>query len=112
MSAVDQFTRTLDYLRIRKRGYQIAFGNNRLVVGVRTAYLRAFGGFAGQQVLIDLARFCRAAETCVIAGDRDKTLILEGRREVFLRIQQHMRLSPEQLYQVYAGQNFNEEKKE
>lgn len=111
MGARDALAGALDYLRLRKRGYQLTFGNNNVVAGIRRAYLRAFGNYAGQAVLIDLARFCRAAETCVIAGDHDRTLILEGRREVFLRIQAHLRLQPEQLYALYAGQNFNEEPK-
>jgi hypothetical protein len=54
-------------------------------------------------VLDDLARFCRANESCVVPGDRDKTLILEGRREVWLRIQQHLHLTEEQLMQLYSG---------
>lgn len=112
MSARDAVASTLEFLRIRKRGYQLTFGNNQVVITLRAAFRRAFGSYAGQAVLIDLARFCRAGETCVIAGDHDRTLILEGRREVFLRIQEHLRLQPEQLYALYAGQNFNEEKKE
>ncbi len=112
MGAPEVFTRTIEYLRLRRRGYQLTFHNSNFVVGLRAAYLRAFGNYAGQAVMIDLARFCRAAETCVIPGDHDRTLVLEGRREVWLRIIQHLRLQPEQLYALYAGQNFNEEEKE
>jgi hypothetical protein len=36
--------------------------------------------------IADLEEFCRAKRTCVIPGDRDMTMILEGRREVYLRI--------------------------
>ena len=111
MGAPD-FSSAIEYLRLRRRGYQLTFRNNNIVAGLRNAYLRAFGNYAGQAVMIDLARFCRADETCVIPGDHDRTLVLEGRREVFLRIVQHLRLQPEQLFALYAGQNFNEEKKE
>lgn len=64
----------------------------------------------GQTFLRDLARFCRANETCVVPNDRDKTLVLEGRREVWLRIQNHLGLSTEELMQLYAGPEINAEK--
>lgn len=77
---------TLAFLLERKRSYQSAFST------------------APQQIaLIDLASFCRANETCVVPGDRDRTLVLEGRREVWLRIQQHLNLTPEQLFMLFAG---------
>jgi len=71
---------TLSQFRRRKNDYELAFGSP-----------------AGQQVLADLARFCRAHETCAVPGDRDRTLLLEGRREVFLYIQQNSKLSEQQL---------------
>jgi hypothetical protein len=108
----DAASSIIDYLRLRRRGYQLAFNNNNVVVGLRKAYLVAFGNYAGQSVLFDLARYCRAQESCVVPGDHDRTLLLEGRREVWLRITDHLRLQPEQLYALYASQNFNEEKKE
>lgn len=64
----------------------------------------------GQVFLRDLSKFCRANETCVIPGDRDKTLVLEGRREVWLRIQNHFGLTPEELMVLYAGPEINAEK--
>ena len=63
----------------------------------KTAYQQAFGSPAGKAVLDDLAVFCRARETCVVIGDRDRTYVLEGRREVYLRAQQYLELSPEEL---------------
>lgn len=82
------FTNTIDFLRGRKRSYQLTF------------QLEQPANFA---VMSDLAVFCRANESCVIPGDRDKTLVLEGRREVWLRITQHLNLQPEQLYELYSG---------
>lgn len=69
----------------------------------KTSYLLTFevSQPANVSVLEDLARFCRANESCVIPGDRDRTLMLEGRREVWLRIQQHLNLSPEQMFALY-----------
>lgn len=66
------------------------------------AYLLAFKEAAGEAVLADLAVFCRADETCVVPGDRDRTYVLEGRREVYLRIRDHIRLSTDELVQKYT----------
>jgi hypothetical protein len=66
------------------------------------AYMLAFKEAAGQAVLMDLATFCRAAETCVVPGDRDRTYVLEGRREVYLRIREHLDLTVDQLVEKYT----------
>jgi len=68
----------------------------------KRAYQLAFGSAAGEAVLTDLTPFCRARETCVVPGDRDKTFVLEGRREVFLRIRDYLDLTPEQLVEKYT----------
>lgn len=68
----------------------------------KRAYQLAFGSPAGTTVLADFSRFCRARETCVVPGDRDQTFILEGRREVFLRVQDYLDLSIEQLIEKYT----------
>jgi hypothetical protein len=67
----------------------------------RQAYQMTFGSAAGQNVLADLAKFCRAAETCY-HDDPRKHAVLEGRREVWLRIQQHLNLTSEQLYELLS----------
>lgn len=63
----------------------------------KTAYQLAFKEAAGKAVLDDLALFCRASETCVVPGDRDRTYVLEGRREVYLRIKEYLDKTPEEL---------------
>ncbi len=68
----------------------------------KVAYVRAFSEGHGSAVLADLATFCRADETCVVPGDRDRTYILEGRREVWLRIQDHLRRTPAELASLYT----------
>jgi hypothetical protein len=93
MNIAERVKATLSFLTVRKQNYQRAFGNPW-----------------GEQVLIDLATFCRANETCVIPGDHDRTLLLEGRREVWLRIAQHMNLSPEQLFALYTKRPMMEDK--
>jgi hypothetical protein len=68
----------------------------------KRAYQLAFNTPAGEAVLIDLMPFCRARETCVVPGDRDRTYVLEGRREVYLRIRDYLDLTPEQLVEKYT----------
>lgn len=80
---------TYNFLVTRKRDYSLTFKQP-----------------AGQAVLYDLAKFCRADETCFHEDPRLHA-VLEGRREVFLRIQKHLNLTPEQLYALYAGHQFN-----
>jgi hypothetical protein len=75
---------TLSTFRQRKQEFEVTFGSS-----------------AGQQVLADLARFCRAHETCAVPGDRDRTMLLEGRREVFLYIQQNCKLTEQQLLALF-----------
>lgn len=60
------------------------------------AYHVVFGSPDGQIVLADLEPFCRAIETCFHVDPRQHAL-LEGRREVWLRIQKLSRLTAEQI---------------
>ncbi len=74
----------------------------RIFTDCKRAYQFAFGTPAGKAVLDDLATFCRRDETCVVPGNRDKTYVLEGRRETYLRIQQYLELTPEQLVERFT----------
>lgn len=79
----------------------------------KQSYL-SFKAAAGIPFLRDLAKFCRANETCVVKDvngkiDEHQTFILEGRREVWLRIQQHFNLTSQQLLALYSGQDYLEE---
>ena len=65
------------------------------------AYVRTFMNPPGQEVLEDLAKFCRAAETCFNPDPRIHA-VLEGRREVWLRIQRHLQLTDEQLFALHV----------
>lgn len=86
--ALDLTRRAVDFLRRR-----------------RTDYLAVFklDNPASVRVLEDLAVFCRANETCFHSDPRLHA-VAEGRREVWLRIQQHLNLTSEQLYKLYGGQ--------
>lgn len=77
------FDRIKDFLTSRKQSYQ-----------------KTFSGVHGERVLEDLAGFCRANETTFLPDAR-ASAVLEGRREVWLRIQKHMNLSPDQLVQYF-----------
>jgi hypothetical protein len=68
------------------------------------AFLMAFAGASGEAVLADLARFCRANESCFHADARLHA-VLEGRREVWLRIQTQLTSSIEELLQKRLGDN-------
>lgn len=52
-------------------------------------------------VMEDLRGFCRAERSCWDADPRVHA-VLEGRREVWLRIQQHIQLTPEELLSLYT----------
>lgn len=64
------------------------------------AYLIAFRTELAKQVLADLALFCRADSTTFHENPRAHAL-MEGRREVYLRIQDHLKLGGEALWQKY-----------
>ena len=76
---------TLDYLRERKAAYQLTFA-----------------GPHSDRVMADLRKFCRAEATCFHADPRIHA-VLEGRREVFLRIQEHCSLGLEELAELYGA---------
>lgn len=54
------------------------------------------------EVLLDLAEFCRANESCYHEDPRTHAR-LEGRRDVWLRIQEHLHLTPAQLMALFQG---------
>lgn len=66
------------------------------------AYRTAFGGPLGDEVLRDLARFCRAHESTFHADPRAHALA-EGRREVWLRIVNHLKLTSDELWELQSG---------
>jgi hypothetical protein len=69
--------------------------NNEL----RAAFRVAFGSPAGQAVLADLAPFCKAAEPCFDPDPRIHARF-EGRREVWLRIQQFFYLTDQDILEL------------
>jgi hypothetical protein len=55
---------------------------------------------AAQLVLRDLAKFCRAHRSTYHSDPRMQA-VLEGRREVWLRIQEFLNLSDQQLFDLH-----------
>ena len=68
------------------------------------AYRRVFNreSFDTDVVLADLARFCRATASTAHT-DPYMAARLDGRREVWLRIAEHLNMSTEDLYRRYSG---------
>lgn len=63
--------------------------------------MHTFNAPNGRVVMADLARFCRANTTCFHEDPRIHA-VLEGRREVWLRITQHLNLPLEELAKLYG----------
>lgn len=67
-----------------KRAYQLQFGDGK------------------SPALSDLAAFCHERETTIVKGDRDMSLVMEGRRQAILRIRNFLDLTPEQLVSLHT----------
>lgn len=90
MSLRERAGRLFDFIKRRRHAYQLTFQHNN---------------YAAQEVLIDLARFCRANET-TFHSDPRISAVLQGRHEVWLRIANHLHLTSEQLFALYNGNQF------
>lgn len=82
--SLPDFNKLKGILTLRKQAYNITFNKESAQV---------------QRVIKDLAKFCRATTTTFHPDERVHAM-LEGRREVFLRIQQHIHLTPDQLLKL------------
>lgn len=75
-----------------------------LIASRKGAYLAVFdpSGAQTDKVLDDLAKFCRANKSTFHTDARAHAL-MEGRREVYLRIREHLDLTNEQLFILYGA---------
>lgn len=84
---IPTWSQTMEYMGLRKKSYQVLFGKS---------------GVMGEEAMKDLARFCYAAKsTSVPNGELSRSL--QGRREVWLRICEHLNLEPEELAAIYGA---------
>ena len=65
-------------------------------------------GRSTDDVLHDLAKFCRAHES-TFHVDHSMSDRLDGRREVFLRISHYLHLSETQLWDIYGNKSIQSE---
>ena len=79
--------RTVAFLGNRKRAYQFCFPKNGLHTDI---------------VLKDLSRYCHINEECPHTDPFEIGQWM-GRRSVFLRVQRHLYLTPEELFAIYSG---------
>lgn len=70
----------------------------------KSAYQTTLSGPIAEIVLQDLAQFCRAHESTFAADERTAGR-LDGRREVWLRIQHHLQLTDDELWDLYRKKN-------
>jgi hypothetical protein len=80
----EMLQRQLDFLRVRKQQYQLAFTNAK-----------------ENPVLQDLAKFAHIG-SAPYHPDKRKNDILIGRQEMYFRILDHLGLSPEELFELYS----------
>lgn len=64
-------------------------------------YRQTFLTESGKDMLSDLAKFCRANDT-TFHPDPHIRCQLDGRREVWLRIQNHLKLTDDELFEIYG----------
>lgn len=81
------YDRAREMLGFRQRSYQSVFSE----------------GAAGQLVLTDLAVFCRAFTGDIDGLDHNTLMTMHGRRQVFFRIIEHLKLSPIEIETVYRA---------
>jgi hypothetical protein len=81
----------------------------------RVDFRMTFSSPHGQRVLTYLDKICHGAQSCVSVDGRrgpvdvHRTLINEGKREVFLEIQMHLSLTAEQVFALATGYAFNQQ---
>lgn len=66
---------------------------------LQTAYQKIFNSKHGKQVLADLKRFCRDRES-TFNPDPRVAAMLDGRREVILRVKDYLELNRDELWEL------------
>lgn len=73
---------------------------NKKLLERRAAYHKTFKNPEGEKVLADLRRFCRATLPTADVNNPNVTYLLEGRREVWLRISSLLQLTEDDIYNL------------
>ena len=73
---------------------------NKKLLERRAAYHKTFNNPEGEKVLADLRRFCRATLPTADVNNPNVTYLLEGRREVFLRITSLLQLTDDDIWSL------------
>lgn len=84
--ASEQNQKIIEFLQARQQAYRLVFDPENEFV---------------KTVMGDLENFCRAKQSTFHTDARVHALV-EGRREVYLRIKEYMDLTPEQLWLKYG----------
>jgi hypothetical protein len=82
----DQLSKYMEILKNRQISYKNCFDLSQL---------------ENRAVMTDLALFCRMFTTTAEPDQKEDPKVLEGRRQVFLRIQEHMQFDQFQLYLLH-----------
>lgn len=84
-----------------------------LILKRHLAYNRVFDrkSIYVETVLFDLARFCRAHDS-TFHSDQRIHAVLEGRREVWLRIMEYLQMTPDEIYELHKIREFIPDKEE
>ncbi len=69
----------------------------RIVKNLETAYRHTFNNEMANTVLADLRVFCHATKT-TYSGDVNQALINEGKRQVFYRIMNYLKVDYSEIY--------------
>lgn len=77
-------------------------------------YQAAFAHPIAQEMLQDLAVYCRGGVSAVPETEAEKvdvyrTMIILGRQQVWLRIMNHLNLQPSQMYAIFSRRAFQAE---
>jgi len=78
-----------------------------ILQGKKVAYNKVFdrNNVYTDAVLKDLAKFCRAHKSTFLPDAR-ASAVLEGRREVWLMIQEYLELEVEEIYSLHAVKEY------
>lgn len=80
---------------------------NPMVFWRARAYRNTFNNPEGKKVLADLRRFCRATLPSADVNNVQTTYLLEGRREVWLRILGHLHMTDEDIMNLVESDSTN-----